>query len=568
MTNAEALDLFTTHVRARTTALWIVTSEETRVERLLARQGTLISSEAPASTWVWDAAHGLRKFFEPRAEGQRAFVFDPTAKNDETREITAALDHIASRHAQFRPESHIYVLRDAHRYFGPDGDPVTIRTLRGLAQQLARPVAGPDASSVPGIAVVVVVGPSGAMDATLTDDVVRVEWPLPDRPTVGAILNSALSGAARGVDGAARAAELTAKLETHGREAVIDAAVGLTSNGVLRALATSDVRNAAFDPALIVQAKKEQVSGAVLRWVDSDPRGIDAVGGLGALKAELLTAAQCAAPAATAAGLSLPKGLMVFGVPGCGKSAVAKAAGAVFKLPVLRFDPNAAKSKFVGSSEEAIRNALRTIDAVAPVVLWIDEVEKAFAGSMTANDSGVASYTLGAFLHWMQEHQGFVYIMATANGVESLPPEFMRKGRFDDVFFVDLPTSAERLEILRATLTGQRYAVGAVDLDVAARATDRFTGAEVAEIVHRGVRVAFCDGQRPLQTDDLLSAARQIVPLGQTADDKVRALREWAKTRARPAAAPVAPPTPVAAALDLDAADVFSAPAPRGRGLN
>lgn len=567
MTNTEIIERFTTLVRARTTGIWVRSREEVRVERVLARQAELASPETPTQTWVWDAAHGIRPFHVPMTpQNRRAFAFDPLTKDANTLEITAALDYIAQFHSTPSLEGRVYILRDAHRFFGPDGDPVTIRTLRSLVQQLQRP-ATTSTGAPGGIATVIVLGPTGEPDATLLDDIVRLDWPLPDRQVVGSILDAAIAGVGRGQGGAERVTALTMKLAEHGRDTVIDSAVGLTSVGVMRALATSVAARAEFDPQLIVTAKKDQVNGAVLRWVDPDPRGIEAVGGLGALKAELAAAARCASPAATAAGLPLPKGVLLFGVPGCGKSFIAKAAGSVFNLPVLRLDPSAAKSKFVGTSEEAFRVALQTVEAVAPVVLWVDEVEKAFSGAMAASDGGTSSYILGHFLHWMQEHAGMAYLVATANGVTGLPPEFLRKGRFDDVFFVDLPTPAERLEILQVTVAGLRYPTVQLDLQAVVQATAAFSGAEAAEVVSRGLRTAFCDGQRPLQTSDMLDAAAQVVPLSKTSDATVRELREWAKTRARPAAlaaqAPVAE-TPVSA-NSLGSDSLFAVPAARGR---
>lgn len=257
---------------------------------------------------------------------------------------------------------------------------------------------------------------------------------------------------------------------------------------------------------------------------------------------------------ARAYGLPAPKGALLVGVPGCGKSLTAKAVATAWGMPLLRMDLGALKSKYVGDSEANIRKALKVAEAVAPCVLWLDEIEKALSGATQgAADGGVSADALGAILSWMQDRAGSVFVVATANDVRSLPPELLRKGRFDDLFFVDLPTATERAAILAAALRSHGRDPSKIALQVVAAATSEFTGAELAALIPEALFSAFADREREITTDDLIEAASNVVPLAKTASEKIKAVREWAQGRARPASIPeVTRRAMVAAAPSLD----------------
>lgn len=242
-------------------------------------------------------------------------------------------------------------------------------------------------------------------------------------------------------------------------------------------------------------------------------------------------------------------------VHNCGKSLTAKAVASAWQMPLLRLDMGALRSKYVGDSEANIRKALRVAEAVSPCILWADEIEKALAGaSGPAGDGGVAADALGTLLSWMQERSGSVFVIATANDVRGLPPELLRKGRFDELFWVDLPTSMERRQILAAALRqhGRDPNNGAVDFAAAARFTEGFTGAEISALVPDALFTAFADGRRPLVTSDLEAAAGTVVPLAKTARERIDSLREWAKGRARFASTPESASAEDRRTLDLD----------------
>jgi SpoVK/Ycf46/Vps4 family AAA+-type ATPase len=216
----------------------------------------------------------------------------------------------------------------------------------------------------------------------------------------------------------------------------------------------------------------------------------------------------------------------LIGIPGTGKSLCAKVAAGMWKLPLLRLDMGAVFGGLVGASEKNIREAMQIAEVIAPCVLWVDEIEKAFAGS--TGDSGTSSRVLATFLTWMQEKRAPVFVFATANSIERLPPEFLRKGRFNEVFFLDLPTGQEREQILQVhlerkgiTMIRQRF-----DLAKIARATEGFVGAELEAVVNDAMFPAFMDGKREIETADLVAAAGDMVPLAKSHRDRIAQLRE------------------------------------------
>jgi SpoVK/Ycf46/Vps4 family AAA+-type ATPase len=332
------------------------------------------------------------------------------------------------------------------------------------------------------------------------------------------------------------------------REAAIDAAVGLAAEEAQNCFARSLVQKRRIDPLIIAGEKKRVIARErVLEWYDPLPGGLDAVGGLDVLKGWLESRKSAYSPEARDYGLPSPKGALLVGPSGTGKSLTAKAIATAWGVPLLRLDLGSLKSKYVGESEASLRKALRVIEALGRCVIWLDEVEKALAGATQGGaDGGVSADALGEILNWMQERAGEGFIIATSNDISGLPPEFLRKGRFDEIFWLDLPTFVERDQILKAALRARGRVTFAArgdsqadnEWDMLADATDTFTGSEIAAIVPDAMFVAFNDNKREITTDDLLAAARKVVPLSKTASEKIKALREWAKGRARPATTP------------------------------
>ncbi len=228
-------------------------------------------------------------------------------------------------------------------------------------------------------------------------------------------------------------------------------------------------------------------------------------------------------------GLPFPKGVLLMGVPGCGKSLSAKALASEWQLPLLRLDPSVLYNKYIGETERNFRRAMETAERMSPVVLWIDEIEKAFSSGSEA-DSGISQRLLGSFLSWLQERRGDVFVIATANDVLRLPPELVRKGRFDELFFVDLPSAETRREILEIHLRTRERDPADFDLDALVSDTDGFSGSELEQVVVSGLYTAFAE-REDLQDRHLREAASGTRPLSITMADRISRLRQWAAER-------------------------------------
>lgn len=329
------------------------------------------------------------------------------------------------------------------------------------------------------------------------------------------------------------------------REKLVKAALGLTQEEAEKVYRKAVVMHGRLSEAevdIILSEKKQLIRrNGILEFIEED-ESIDAVGGLEELKRWLLQRSEAFTERARAYGLPAPKGLLILGVPGCGKSLIAKTTARLWGLPLLRLDMGRVyDGSMVGKSEANLRSALRTAESLAPAILFIDELDKAFAGAAGSSDSdgGTSSRIFGSFLTWMQEKRSPVFVIATANRVDRLPGEFLRKGRFDEIFFVDLPNINERMEIFRIHLQKRRRDISRFDLRQLAAACEGFSGAEIEQVLIAAMYEAFAQNREFTQLD-ILAATKATQPLSRTMTEQVVALREWAQQRARPAAAAVA----------------------------
>jgi ATPase family protein associated with various cellular activities (AAA) len=495
-------------LRARNPLLWIVSREEARVERYL--------FEAAASAGYvarcWDVGQGVT--------GMDGKPIATIGGNDPGQTFAAIDDR--SRNAK---ERGVWIMRDLPMWLAGSIGMTTCRQLRNLARNL--PTAARDSAQA-----IIIISPDGTVPAELSNHATVIEWPLPDRSEVAAILDAAID---------ALPEEIKASAAPNGtRDAAIDAAVGLSGEEAAACYARSLVQLRKIDPATVSREKRRVIARErVLEWFDPLPGGLEAVGGLDVLKSWLVSRRSAYSAKARAYGLPAPRGALLVGIPGCGKSLTAKAVATAWGVPLLRLDLGSLKSKFVGDSEGNLRRALRTIEAIGRCVVWLDEIEKALAGATQgAADGGVSADALGTILSWMQDRAGEAFVMATANDVSSLPPELMRKGRFDEIWWVDLPNGAERLEIVRASLRAHGRGNVEIDCGAVAKACDTFTGSEIAAIVPDALFAAFADGEREITTADLLNAAGTVVPMCKTSSEKIDRLRSWATGRARSATSP------------------------------
>ena len=317
--------------------------------------------------------------------------------------------------------------------------------------------------------------------------------------------------------------------------AVIEAALGLTTAEAENAFALSIVISDTLDARVVAREKEQIIRKSGVLEIYSPDVNMESIGGLSTLKSWLRSRVSAYSPEAQAYGLPAPRGVLLVGVPGCGKSLAAKALAAEWQKPLLRLDTGRLFGSLVGESEANTRRALEVAEAVAPAVLWLDEVEKGLAGVQSSGrtDSGVTARVFGTFLTWMQEKKAPVFVVATANAVEQLPPEFLRKGRFDEIFFVDLPNPEERADIFRVQLRKRNRNPESFDLTALVQNTENFSGSEIEEAVVSGMFIAWNDGQREVATEDIIGGAKAITPMAVGMAGKIESLRSWAKNAAR-----------------------------------
>lgn len=309
----------------------------------------------------------------------------------------------------------------------------------------------------------------------------------------------------------------------------------LEAEKVLTKAIVEDGRLGPDDIREVVEAKREIVEREGLLEYYPVEESLEEIAGLTNLKKWLAEreAVITEPERAEEFGLPFPRGILLLGVPGCGKSLCAKATATEWGLPLLKLDPSNLYNKYLGESERNFKRAVETAERLAPVILWIDEIEKAFASSRD-QDGGVSTRILGSFLSWLQERRGDVFVVATANAVGRLPPEFLRKGRFDETFFVDLPNAPTRRRIFAIHLRKRGKEPASFELGVLAEATEGFSGAEIEQVVVAGLHSAFAAGEE-LTTETLLREAEETVPLSETRREEIRELRRWAEGRTVPA---------------------------------
>ena len=306
----------------------------------------------------------------------------------------------------------------------------------------------------------------------------------------------------------------------------------------------------ATDVSLLLAEKKQIIrQSETLEFFESS-EGLGAIGGLEELKSWLQSREKAFGREAREFGLPQPKGLLLLGVQGCGKSLTAKAVANLWRLPLLRLDFGAVFSSQNAGPEENLRRALRVAESVAPAVLWVDEVEKGLSGA-AGDTAGASARVLGSFLTWMQEKKQPVFVVATANSISYLPPELLRKGRFDEIFFVDLPDVHERGKIFEIHLSRRGRDPAGFACRELAQAAEKFSGAEIEESIVSAMYEAFAAG-REVTAQDVRSAVKETVPLAVTQEEQIQALKDWAKNRAR------------RASLDTRMLDVFGEGARRG----
>ena len=486
------------YLRSRFTVIWVVSYEE---ERVITALRDLCAEARPERRLVtWDLAAGLRVL---HGGGSPPAAADPRT----------ALESVAKADAS---QSAVFVLKDFHACL--ERQPIVIRQLRNLAQELKQT-----------LKTIVITAPTTAIPDDLKDDVFVVEFSPPDVGEMQTIL-----------DRFTQNPQVKVNLTPLGREKVLRSALGLSSNQAQRVFAKTIVAEVRGPDGTVVknagtlnergidmitQEKKSIIreSGALEFY--SPQETIADVGGLEVLKSWLRSREKAFTKDARDYGLPPPKGIALIGIPGTGKSLTAKMIAGLWQMPLVRLDVGALFGGLVGQSEENTRRALHLVETIAPCLLWIDEMEKAFATG--GGDGGTSTRVFGSILSWMQEKKQPVFVVGTANNIAALPPEFLRRGRFDEIFFLDLPSATERREIFKVHIEKRKRPCLAYDIDELAKVSEGYVGAEIEQGVIDGMYLAFNENERDVTTADIVTALKRQVPMSVSSKEIIDGLRRW-----------------------------------------
>lgn len=511
-------------IRAGFPAIFLVSWEEERVTESL-RQ---VAEQQHRALFVWSSTRGLTDIGSGRQEAV-----------SETKTLPAALDAIERAlrgRSGLTPsvpadQPTIFTFVDIHAHWG-ERAAHDWRETRDIVRRCRELIAEFERVGHTFVAV----APVLSIPDDLQKDLSVLDYPMPDRGDIDRVL-----------EGLQRDGLQVGPLDTTERARLVDACLGMTIKEARNALAKAGCvadeqgRVLGIESRQIIVEEKARIirKSGILEYYP--PEDMNHVGGLEVLK-EWLTRKKDVLDRADAArerGLAAPKGVLLVGIPGCGKSMIAKSIASQFVQPLLRFDVGRVFGQWVGNSEHNIRQAISTAEALAPVVLWIDEVEKAFAGASGNNDSGVTARVFGTFLSWLQDRKKPVFVVATANDIDRLPEEFKRKGRFDEIFFVDLPKPGERGQILLSHLgrrLGKGFRLDAFDFPGLIQASDQFSGAEIEQVIIEALETAFCDDEE-LTNAHVLRALSDMTPIGRRHSERLDRLRAEAGSYARPASA-------------------------------
>ncbi|MBI5211721.1 MAG: AAA family ATPase [Elusimicrobia bacterium] len=483
-------------VRARYPLIYLVSWEEGRAERML----TALAAKQDKRMFIWTSTIG---FGEPGK-----------SPDESTRDPQAALDFVARSQ-----ESALFVIKDFHPFLQNHG---VVRRVRDIIDGLKS-----------SYKTIILLSPVLAIPVELEKEVTVIDYDLPGPGELCSLVTE--------VAAASQSGRFQVDLKSDDVEKIVQASMGLTLSEAENALAKAIVLDSKLGPGdidVILNEKKQIIrKSRMLEFYEANEE-FGQIGGLGLLKEWLQKRGVAFSSKARQFGLPQPRGILLLGVQGCGKSLTCKAIASLWRLPLLRLDMGSVFGGIVGQSEENMRRAIRTAESVAPCVLWLDEIEKGLSGTESSNvsDAGTTSRVFSTFLTWLQEKTKPVFVAATANSVSLLPPELLRKGRLDEIFFVDLPSAAERRDIFAIHLAKRGRRSAAFDLPELARLSAGFSGAEVEQCLVEGLYDAFHQ-EKELDTGHIRRALAAAVPLSRTMKEEIDGLRSWASSRARPASA-------------------------------
>jgi AAA+ superfamily predicted ATPase len=477
------------YIRAGYPGLYLVSPEEQRVQAEM----QVIAKDLKYQLFFWSVVDGLVE----AETGKTSACNDPL-------EALIAIEGVK--------EQTIILLQDFHLFLA-DPNPILIRKLKDVQHEAKTKQK-----------VLIILGCRLCLPPELERELTVIEFALPGKEHLSGVL-----------DGILESAELKQPTLTE-RELILDSACGLTTIEAENAFALSVVQTSQVDPAIVSKEKAQAVKKNGLLEIIETKESLESIGGLDVLKEWLLKRRHAFSQRAIEYGLPTPKGLLILGIAGTGKSLTAKATAKVFGVPLLKLDAGKLFAGLVGQSESNLRSLIQTAEAIAPCCLWIDEIEKGFAGTKSsgATDGGTSARVFGSFISWMQEKSAPVFVVATANDVSQLPPEMLRKGRFDELFYVDLPNQTERESIWDIQIS--KYGRDPKDYDAVqlARATDGLTGSEIENVFVEALYQAFDQDKEPTDLD-IAGVLTEFVPLSKLMAEQIAGLRTWVKGRARTA---------------------------------
>jgi SpoVK/Ycf46/Vps4 family AAA+-type ATPase len=490
-----------TLIRARYPILYLVSSEEMRVQDLVVE----IANKRQKKAFEWSYSTGI----VPAGTS----IQSQKLRHPATKEPLAALDQVIEQ-----VEPAIFIFKDLHPFLTKANFAV-VRKLKEIALHLKN-----------SFKTIILISPVMEIPTELEKEVTVLNFPLPTREELNALLDRIL-------EELRQFKQVTFELAPEARERLVQAALGLTLGEAENVFAKIIVRDERLQAEAVgeVFAEKQQIirKNGLLEYCATN-EDFNHIGGLALLKDWLNKRALAFTSAARAFGLPAPRGILLLGVQGCGKSLCAKAVSNQWQLPLLRFDMGRMFGSLVGSSEENVRRAISVAESIAPAILWVDEIDKAFAGSQGSGvtDGGTTARVFGTFLTWLSEKNAPVFVVTTANDISELPPELLRKGRLDEIFFVDLPTLDERQEVFRIHILKRGREPDSFDLNALAAASQDFSGAEIEEAINSALYDCFY-AEQELATSHVLAALAETVPLAKTMAEQIAGLRAWADGRAR-----------------------------------
>lgn len=502
-------------IRAQYKLIYVVSAEENRVEKWIEELSHL-SNPVLRNRWKLSAWKSRQFIAWSCSQGFQSAGLDVPG---DIREPIRCLDWIGKHLTR----DAVVVLRDFHPFLN---DPMVARRVRDLVHHF-------DGEAVK--RTVIFLSSVVKIPLELEKDIQVVDFDLPDRDT---LVNIVRAKAWSGSRSAKYGANFKKVLDSQQlQREVAEAALGLTEAEARMVFDKTSVKDKEFSIPTILQEKKHIIrKSGILEFYEAK-QGLDQVGGVLDLKKWLEKRKVSFTQEARDFGLPEPKGILLLGVPGCGKSLSAKAISIAWQMPLLRLDVGKVFGSLVGSSEENMRRAIKTAEAVAPAILWLDELEKGFSGTKSSgsSDGGTTARVFATFLTWLQEKTSPVFVIATANDVSMLPPELLRKGRFDEIFFVDLPNKEERAEILEIHLLRRNRDPKTFDMRRLVEASAGYSGSELEEVIVTALYNAYDDGggKNDITTDAMVLAMQEIIPLSQTMRERLTDMREWARSRAR-----------------------------------